>query len=926
MSETRLHLNWECGNGEGWNLDYSRRHISYVVFTLDRLPNFSEPRFRELGEQLDDRRSQIARRQLQMLRQLHSLGSDYGISMRLCKDDERLRLFVVIRAASTRPLSSAELSALTDRVQQMFPKAYHLRRVDRGKNQTLWRKALDVSWANYVNELIKPETLYPANLIPYFYSSSLWRSHALHDLEALCRQLLNISGNALIEVTLVPTEVNEEERKWVDRHTQRMREARRGDRLTDSRGHPQQAFDPMPMLQTPVENYESWLKRYNESPVFLYAIRVFASDLPAGLTQALSVSASRSQAQIIQVSRSHPRFGQEVDAARDVRVLPEVHNPWWDDTTNSVSPLRPWRVQRIHRMADVEEIASFWRFPIPVRPGFPGFELDTGTIIDGPPQSGQKAKIYLGTYTDTAARNDLRAEFDREGLVKHGLIVGVPGSGKTTAVFNMLHQLWAPQWGEDGIPFIVLEPAKTEYRALKTLPAFQEDLLVFTLGDERISPLRFNPFELPEGIPLESHIARLNACFIGAFNLFDPLPLLLDQTIRESYEAKGWFDDSVGGEPGLEPPTLSEVCLQAENVLARAGYVGETQGNIRAALLQRLNSLRRGSKGRMLDTRRSIPFDELMQRPVVLELDALNGDEKALLMMFVLTSVYEYAKATRRSGTPLSHILVVEEAHNLIGRSQIGSEHRANPQVHAIRLFIQMLAEMRALGQGILIADQLPTAIAPEAMKQTNLKLLLRMTAIDDRTEIGNTMDLDAEHLKAVSRFKSGQAYIYHEGLDRVRQVQTVNFKEEHGVAQPPRDEDLSAMMASFELQWAQLYMPFPECTCTCKFCDRRVHSQVHRFLRAFAESHSGADGIFIGSGPICDRVVRKIKVETMKIKERYGSVSEVFPYCAFIHLVHARPKEFSFCQRHEAECRCKDDEHAAVIRDLLDFGRKQSQ
>ena len=39
---------------------------------------------------------------------------------------------------------------------------------------------------------------------------------------------------------------------------------------------------------------------------------------------------------------------------------------------------------------------------------------------------------------------------------------------------------------------------------------------------------RFNPFEVPNGIP-EYHISRLNACFAGAFNLFDPLPLFVGQ-------------------------------------------------------------------------------------------------------------------------------------------------------------------------------------------------------------------------------------------------------------------------------------------------------------------------------------------------------------------------------------------------------------
>ena len=38
-----------------------------------------------------------------------------------------------------------------------------------------------------------------------------------------------------------------------------------------------------------------------------------------------------------------------------------------------------------------------------------------------------------------------------------------------------------------------------------------------------------------------------------------------------------------------------------------------------------------------------------------------------------------------------------------------------------------MLAEVRALREGIIIADQLPTAMAPEVIKNTNIKLIHRL-------------------------------------------------------------------------------------------------------------------------------------------------------------------------------------------------------
>ena len=50
------------------------------------------------------------------------------------------------------------------------------------------------------------------------------------------------------------------------------------------------------------------------------------------------------------------------------------------------------------------------------------------------------------------------------------------------------------------------------------------------------------------------------------------------------------------------------------------------------------------------------------------------------------------------------------------------------------------LAEVRALKESIMIADQLPTTMAQEVLKNTGLKLGLRIASADDRALLGSTM------------------------------------------------------------------------------------------------------------------------------------------------------------------------------------------
>ena len=64
------------------------------------------------------------------------------------------------------------------------------------------------------------------------------------------------------------------------------------------------------------------------------------------------------------------------------------------------------------------------------------------------------------------------------------------------------------------IPFLVIEPTKTEYRALiDRIP----DLQIFTPGKNKVSPFVINPFLPPKGITVEQYIPSLLSAFKAAF-------------------------------------------------------------------------------------------------------------------------------------------------------------------------------------------------------------------------------------------------------------------------------------------------------------------------------------------------------------------------------------------------------------------------
>ena len=368
------------------------------------------------------------------------------------------------------------------------------------------------------------------------------------------------------------------------------------------------------------------------------------------------------------------------------------------------------------------------------------------------------------------------------------------GSGKTNTCFGILEQVWD---GGRGVPFLVVESAKAEYRNLAHLPGM-EGLKVFTIGDETASPLRINPFEVPPGILVQTHIDYLKSLFSAAFVLYPPMPYVLEQGLREVYCDRGWdLARNVNRRGSVSPrrfPTLSDLVAKVRDVVDRMGYDERISMDVKAGLVARLDQLRSGGgKGPMLDTRSSIPAAILFGSPCVLELKQLvDDDEKAFVIGLMLIRLYEYYEGGEGRSTPskggLRHVTLIEEAHRLLRNvsTEQGGEVAANPKGRAIEVFANILSEIRAYGEGFVIAEQVPVKLVPDALKNTNLKLVHRLVADDDRKAVGGTMNLTESQTRHLMTLGRGQAVAYAEGM-RKSVLVTVPLSKANAPSAQPR-------------------------------------------------------------------------------------------------------------------------------------------
>jgi DNA helicase HerA-like ATPase len=420
-----------------------------------------------------------------------------------------------------------------------------------------------------------------------------------------------------------------------------------------------------------------------------------------------------------------------------------------------------------------------------------GTELAPSTEFELPPKL--EGEIELGKIVVHSSLTGHEARVPVDTLTKHCFFTGMTGTGKTTSCFGLLVQLHRL-----GVPFLVVEPVKSEYRSLL---AHIPNLQVFTLGDEDTAPFRLNIFEPPRDVKVQTHLENLEAAWTASFVMYAPLPYVVKEVLAETYKASGW---DVRKNKRGRPITLDDFRTQSERVSRRLGYEPKVLMDIEAALKTRITSLSLGGKGPMFNTVASIPMDDLLRRPTVIELKNIqNNEEKAFVAALVLTNIVEYIES-KGSSKQLRHLTLIEEAHRLLPNisSQKGDPESADPRKRMVEQFANMLAEVRAYGEGLAIVEQIPTKIIPDAIKNTATKVAHRVPAADDREVLAGAMNLTKRQEGVFTALKPGEAIVSLERHPLPIRVQVPNVIERIGLPLGEiGDEEVKRHMTEFYLR-----------------------------------------------------------------------------------------------------------------------------
>ena len=478
---------------------------------------------------------------------------------------------------------------------------------------------------------------------------------------------------------------------------------------------------------------------------------------------------------------------EAIKAMKGFELIPVVHP---DAVVKEKEPLQTeWHMlgnayQYLSTPLNTEELSLETSLP---RKDVPGLRFVRSSVrfANNPGANDCKGMLSMGKIIDSGVVQGNDYSIDVNSLVKHSLIVGSTGCGKTTTCKTIINEVL-----NRDIPVLIIEPAKDEYVrwAVKWNEEHPENpvniympgvknLEMFGVkeGARALSPLKLNPFQpaAVEGAPIDllTRCEQLTALINASLPSSDILPVIMEEAFFTFMSETYKYEFTSGETKQKEDyPKLDKVLPVARKILNVRGYSQEVANGLAAALDTRFQYLVRGKRGEILNVFRSTSYEKLFNRTTVVNLSKIaNQKDKALIMSLLMLSLYEYRISAynydenyRRNAqkNELLHLTVVEEAHNVLARPRIDLAGVGNPQQVVADLFGNMLSEIRGYGEGLMIVDQVPTRLIDDAIRNTNYKIAHRLSAKEDVEVMASALGLRLDQQGLIPLLQQGQAVI----------------------------------------------------------------------------------------------------------------------------------------------------------------------
>ena len=501
-------------------------------------------------------------------------------------------------------------------------------------------------------------------------------------------------------------------------------------------------------------------------------------------------------------------------AVKDYREMAVYHQPW-----RIAARAKECRLSGFTKWS-LEEAAQIFRLPekkdffIGVRENPYSFLPENDLLPESMTACGRE-QLLLGN----AIFSQKKIFLPLGQFLLHTAVFGKSGARKTTFLKFLLGQ-----FQRAGIPTLVLEPVKREYRDTAVdYPGGK----IFTV-ESPVFPLLMNPFLVPEGVMLSEYRSSLVSAFKAAISMPDPLPALFEKAISEAYLRYGWTDSSSVSTPGVRVFDIADFIRVFKRVIARSAYSRDVKGNMMSGGAFRLQSFLERCP-HTFDTLHSTDIKELLSGCSVLEMGSLEPEQKSLVSALTLIRILAFLKATRKSENILRNIILIDEAHALLDQGEGATVEEKSLNSTMTQLMINIITEMRAYGVGVIFSDQSPTRIGGRMIDNVDNVFSFRLSG-EEAAFLARHMGVSEDAEKCLPLMPSGELIVKNQYL---RQPLAVRMQYDKAVykALHITDEQIADSQREYLDRHAKDYFPYRQCSAAgCSFCSAKIREEARKY------------------------------------------------------------------------------------------------
>lgn len=352
-------------------------------------------------------------------------------------------------------------------------------------------------------------------------------------------------------------------------------------------------------------------------------------------------------------------------------------------------------------------------------------------LLDPPSEKDSKGDYLLGDIIYNKKKLH-SLHLKQEDFLKQVGIFAITGEGKTNLAYLLALQLLKSK-----TPFMVID-WKRSWRNLLSLKDENQELKnvrVFTIGRDTL-PFLWNVFRAPPGTDkvfwvgtIADALERSHLSGPGVAYYFNKIYSKVYRGIPDDFYPN-FFD-------GLRE-------IKAIRVFGR-------EQNWKQTALRIFQSFTLSKASKVFNTRNPIKLEELLDKPVILELDLeMPKPLRVFFSEMILRWIHLY-RLSRGETDNLEHVLFLEEVHNLFSQNSFHKESQSLENLYR---------EIRGFGQGLVSITQHPSLLPIELLGNCHTQIYLGLQHADDISMARKSLFLDYDEDFYLNALRVGECIV----------------------------------------------------------------------------------------------------------------------------------------------------------------------